>query len=74
LKNRLRRQWASSRRRHQWTTIPAWDIVKARNTPTALAGSRSAAAAIRVDTVLATAGVIRGVEEYQMVFSSARKF
>jgi hypothetical protein len=42
--------------------------------PQALAGSRSAAAAIRVDTVLATNGVIRAVEEYQMVFSSARKF
>jgi hypothetical protein len=27
-----------------------------------------------VDTVLATNGVIRAVEEYQMVFSSARKF
>jgi hypothetical protein len=40
----------------------------------ALAGSRSAAAAIRVDTVLATNGVIRAVEEYQMVFSSARRF
>ena len=40
----------------------------------ALAGSRSAAATIRVDTVLATNGVIRAVEEYQMVFSSARKF
>ena len=40
----------------------------------ALAGSRSAAAAIRVDTVLATNGVIRAVEEYQTVFSSARRF
>ena len=38
LKNRLLRQWASSRRRHQWTTIPACDIVKARNTPTAYSG------------------------------------
>lgn len=42
--------------------------------PQALAGSRSTAAAVRVDTVLATDGVIRGVEEYQMMFSSARKF
>jgi hypothetical protein len=42
--------------------------------PQALAGSRSTDAAVRVDTVLATSGVIRGVEEYQMVFSSARKF
>jgi len=42
--------------------------------PQALGSSRSAAAAVRVDTVLATNGVIRGVEEYQMVFSSARKF
>jgi heme-degrading monooxygenase HmoA len=39
----------------------------------ALAASRSAAAAIRVDTVRATNGVIRSVEEYQLVFSSARK-
>ena len=42
--------------------------------PQALAGSRSTAAAVRVDTVLATSGVIRAVEEYQMMFSSARKF
>ena len=42
--------------------------------PQALAGSRSTAAAVRVDTVLATNGVIRAVEEYQMMFSSARKF
>jgi len=41
--------------------------------PEALAASRSAAAAIRVDTVRATNGVIRSVEEYQLVFSSARK-
>lgn len=41
--------------------------------PEALAGSRSAAAAVRVDTVLATNGVIRAVEEYELVFSSARK-
>src|SRR5258708_18464116 len=37
LKNRLLRQWAS-RRRHQWTTIPACDSVKARKTPTANKG------------------------------------
>jgi hypothetical protein len=42
--------------------------------PQALAGSRSTAAAVRVDTVLATNGVIRALEEYQMMFSSARKF
>jgi hypothetical protein len=42
--------------------------------PEALAGSRSTAAAVRVDTVLATNGVIRALEEYQMMFSSARKF
>lgn len=42
--------------------------------PEALAASRSAAAAIRVDTVRATNGVIRSVEEYQLVFSSARKY
>ena len=41
--------------------------------PEALASSRSGAAAVRVDTVLATNGVIRAVEEYQLVFSSARK-
>jgi heme-degrading monooxygenase HmoA len=41
--------------------------------PEALAASRSAAAAIRVNTVQATNGVIRSVEEYQLVFSSARK-
>ena len=40
----------------------------------ALAGSRSAAVVIRLDTVLAMSGVIRAVKEYQMVFSSARKF
>ena len=28
---------------------------------------------VRVDTVRATNGVIRSVEEYQLVFSSARK-
>lgn len=39
----------------------------------ALAASRSAAAAIRVNTVRATNGVIRSVEEYHLVFSSARK-
>ena len=41
--------------------------------PKALAKSRSAAAAVRVDTVLATNGLVRAVEEYQMVFSSVRK-
>ncbi len=41
--------------------------------PEALAASRSAAAAIRVNTVRATNGVIRSVEDYQLVFSSARK-
>ena len=38
-----------------------------------LAGSRSAAAAMRVHTVEATGCVIRAVEEHSMVFSSARK-
>ena len=42
--------------------------------PEALAASRIAAAAIRVDTVRATNCVIRSVEEYQLVFSSARKY
>jgi heme-degrading monooxygenase HmoA len=39
----------------------------------ALADSRSAAAAMRVQAVDATGCVIRAVEEYSMVFSSARK-
>lgn len=43
-----------------------------RSTET-LAGSRSTAAAVRVDTVASTDGVIRAVEEYGLVFSSARK-
>jgi hypothetical protein len=42
--------------------------------PEALAASRSAAAAVRVDTVAATNGVIRAVEEYRLVFSSARRY
>jgi hypothetical protein len=39
----------------------------------ALAASRSAAAAIRVDTVAATDGAVRAVEEYGLVATSARK-
>jgi hypothetical protein len=42
--------------------------------PEALAASRRTAAAVRVETVLATSGAIRAVEEYQLVFSSARKY
>jgi hypothetical protein len=42
--------------------------------PEALAASRGAAAAVRVDTVSATNGVIRAVEEYRLVFSSARRY
>jgi hypothetical protein len=42
--------------------------------PEALAASRSAGAAVRVDTVTATNGVIRAVEEYRLVFSSARRY
>ena len=38
----------------------------------ALAASRSAAAAVRVETVKATGGLIRAVEEYDLVFSTAR--
>jgi hypothetical protein len=38
----------------------------------ALAGSRSAAAAIRVDAVKATDSVIRALEEYRLVFNTAR--
>ena len=41
--------------------------------PQALAASRSTAAAIRVDTVAAANCVIRAVEEYRLVFNSARK-
>jgi len=39
----------------------------------ALVGSRSVAASVRVDTVTATGWAIRGVEEYGLVYSSARK-
>jgi quinol monooxygenase YgiN len=39
----------------------------------ALGASRSTAAAIRVDTVAATDGVVRAVEEYGLVATSARK-
>ena len=39
----------------------------------ALAASRSTAAAVRVDAVAATDCVIRAVEEFSLVFSSARK-
>lgn len=41
--------------------------------PQALAASRSAAAAVRVDMVESTGCVIRAVDEYGLVFSSARK-
>jgi hypothetical protein len=41
--------------------------------PPALAASRSVAAAVRVDAVATTGCVIRAVEEYGLVFSSARK-
>ena len=41
--------------------------------PQALAASRSAAAAVRVDMVASTGCVIRAVDEYGLVFSSARK-
>jgi hypothetical protein len=39
----------------------------------ALAGSRSVSAAIRADTVASTDGVVRAVEEYGLVSTSARK-
>lgn len=39
----------------------------------ALAASRSVTAAIRVDTAAAADGQIRSIEEYSLVFSSARK-
>ncbi len=42
-------------------------------TPQALAASRSVAAAVRVDTVASTGCVIRAIEEYGLVFGSARK-
>ena len=38
-----------------------------------LASTRSLAAAVRVETVAATGAVIRGVEEYELVTTSARK-
>jgi hypothetical protein len=41
--------------------------------PPALAGSRSAAAAVRVELVESTGCVIRGVDEYGLVFNSAQK-
>ncbi len=41
--------------------------------PAALVASRSAAALVRVETVTAANCVIRAVEEYTQVFSSARK-
>jgi hypothetical protein len=41
--------------------------------PQALAASRSAAAAVRVEMVESTGCVIRAVDEYGLVFSSARK-
>jgi hypothetical protein len=39
----------------------------------ALAASRAAAAEVRVEAVTSAGWVIRGVEEYELVFSSARK-
>jgi heme-degrading monooxygenase HmoA len=39
----------------------------------ALVGSRSLAASVRVDTVAATGWVVRAVEEYDLVSTSARK-
>jgi hypothetical protein len=39
----------------------------------ALAASRSAAAAVRVDTVASMGCVVRAVEEYTLVSSSARR-
>jgi hypothetical protein len=41
--------------------------------PQALAASRSAAATVRVEMVASTGCVIRAVDEYGLVFSSARK-
>jgi hypothetical protein len=38
----------------------------------ALAASRGEAAAVRVETVQSTGAVIRAVEEYDLVFSTAR--
>jgi hypothetical protein len=40
--------------------------------PHALAVSRSAAAAVRVDMVAATGSTIRALEEYSLVFASVR--
>jgi hypothetical protein len=41
--------------------------------PSSLGASRGTAAAIRVETVAATDGVVRAVEEYGLVATSARK-
>jgi hypothetical protein len=41
--------------------------------PPALAASRSVSAAVRVEAVASTGCVIRAVEEYGLIFSSARK-
>ena len=43
------------------------------NSPQALAASRSAAAAVRVDMVESAGWVIQAVDEYGLVFSSTRK-
>ena len=43
------------------------------HSPQALAASRSAAAAVRVDMVESAGWVIQAVDEYGLVFSSARK-
>jgi heme-degrading monooxygenase HmoA len=42
-------------------------------TPEALAATRSFAAELRVDLAASTGGVIRAVEEYGLIFSSARQ-
>jgi hypothetical protein len=42
-------------------------------TPQALAASRSAAAAVRAETVASTGCTVRAVEEYGLVFNTARK-
>jgi hypothetical protein len=43
------------------------------DTPQALAASRSAAAGLRVEAVESAGGAVRAVEEYGLVFNSARK-
>jgi hypothetical protein len=57
----------SPQRREAVRRVAVWQNVEA------LAASGSVAAAIRVQTIEATDGVVRPVEEYGLVASSARR-